>query len=608
MREERAAPVETLVDGPSAVVKEVDMELGAAMLEGETVWHDKATFLVGQVPLVVHQATPDCLYGEVLALKPGDEVRQHVCLGSLPEILSAFAKEWSSRWVKTDDLNPGRWEELVQTLPDFDHEPMKLEPISVEEWRHAVRKNPSKAAVGPDGVSRSDLLRLPDHLVRAMISIYSEAEASGRWPKQMVLGVVSALAKTPDASRVGQYRPITVFSISYRVWTSIRARQVLQYLKNIVPADLVGGMPKKGASSIWWELQNQIEEALCNEDELAGITLDVSKAFNNLPRIPVFALAIKVGLPRALVKAWNGATCACVRRFRVRGSLGPPLIACTGFAEGDAMSVIAMCLVDLALHHFVSDAVPLTRMVSFMDDWQATAEEASQVARAHVATRQFAELWSLSLDTSKSAAWATSSSSKGRATLRAEGLHVVLAGRNLGGHVTMCRKRSNATTVARMQSLQSVWPRMAASPAPYQQKIRALVVGAWPKALYAATIVGVGSQHIQSLRSGAMKAIGARKPGANPLLHLSCIEHPTADPGYMALSVSFRELRMHGNADKFAALAADLLAKPFLPTSGPVAVLLDRCHQVGISWNAEALHAPRCIGMFLPLPVGASGG
>ena len=122
---------------------------------------------------------------------------------------------------------------------------MNLEPISAAEWRNAVRKKPSKAGVGPDGVSRADLLRLPEILVQRMIAIYSEAETSSRWPKHIVLGVVSALTRSQDASRVGQYRPITVFSISFRVSTSTRARQVLRFFKNLVPGDLVGGKPNQ---------------------------------------------------------------------------------------------------------------------------------------------------------------------------------------------------------------------------------------------------------------------------------------------------------------------------------------------------------------------------
>ena len=95
----------------------------------------------------------------------------------------------------------------------------------------------------------------------------------------------------------------------------------------------MGGMPKKGATSAWWNLQLEVEEAYMHGEVLAGAIVDLSKAFNTLPRVPVFALAVKAGLPAPLITAWSGAVTACQRRCRVRGSVGPPLVSCVGFAE-----------------------------------------------------------------------------------------------------------------------------------------------------------------------------------------------------------------------------------------------------------------------------------
>ena len=41
-------------------MKEVDPEMGAATLEAETAWQERATL----PPIVVHHAEPDCLYAK----------------------------------------------------------------------------------------------------------------------------------------------------------------------------------------------------------------------------------------------------------------------------------------------------------------------------------------------------------------------------------------------------------------------------------------------------------------------------------------------------------------------------------------------------------------
>ena len=590
LKGERAEPVETLVEGPSAVVAEVDEANGSAVLVGETQWCPHDLFLVGQTPVEIHHAEPDCLFGDVRQVKTGDVIQQRKCLGSLPQLFEAFSQEWSKRWVKFDHLLPGRWDGLIQTFPSFDHAPMQLEAISVAEWRRAVKLKPARSAVGPDGVSRADLLRLPDSLVASLIRLYTEAETSGRWPKQMLLGIVSALAKSPSAAHVSHYRPITIYSMAYRVWASLRARQVLRFLQDKVPADLVGGMPHKGASAIWWSLQADIEEAFANEELLVGVSVDVCKAFNALPRVPVLAMAIRAGLPRALVTAWSGALCANTRRFNIRGSLGPEVPSCVGFPEGDAMSVVAMCLTDIALHGFVQRQAPMARMISFVDDWQATGGTTAEVVQAYHAVEQFATLWDLELDALKCTAWATQANA--RASLRSEGLRVVHAIRDLGGHLSVSLQHTNATAVARMRSMEPIWARMAASPAPYRQKVRALVSAAWPKALHGCTIVSIADKHFQTLRSGA-----------NPLLYLSCVEHPSSDPGFVALVNGFKDLRSHGFPARFAQQAAEALRKPRLPSAGPVAVLLGRCHQAAIAWDVESGMFQDMWGTFCPFQV-----
>ena len=55
-------------------------------------------------------------------------------------------------------------------------------------------------------------------------------------------------------------------------------RGCCRFLKDIVPADLVGGMPKNSASAIWSGLQSEVEENARPRYAPGRITLDVVKA------------------------------------------------------------------------------------------------------------------------------------------------------------------------------------------------------------------------------------------------------------------------------------------------------------------------------------------
>ena len=74
----------------------------------------------------------------------------------------------------------------------------------------AVKAKRSRSAVGPDGVSKADLLALTPPFVDRLLRIVACAEETGRWPQQMLNASVASVEKVPDAEQVSQFRPICV--------------------------------------------------------------------------------------------------------------------------------------------------------------------------------------------------------------------------------------------------------------------------------------------------------------------------------------------------------------------------------------------------------------
>ena len=125
-----------------------------------------------------------------------------------------------------------------------------------------------------------------------------------------------------------------------------------RFLMSVIFLDaalLVRGLPGREATAVWWRIQQAIEAAHCFGHTVAGVCVDIAKAFNTLPRTPVYALAVKAGLPDRVLRGWMGAVAAMTRRFQVRGSTGPPLVACVGFPEGCGMSVLGPLLCPLSM-------------------------------------------------------------------------------------------------------------------------------------------------------------------------------------------------------------------------------------------------------------------
>lgn len=172
----------------------------------------------------------------------------------------------------------------------------------------------------------------------------NRAEQTGEWPKQALVGKVASLAKTESPSKVSQYRPITIYSQIYRLWGSIRSKQLLVALDSICPPDLMGNRPGRHAMQLWMYVQWRVEVSHLTGQELAGVTADIQKAFNHLPREVVFAAGLCVGVPNRVLVGWAGALTQMSRRFEIRESLGPAISSCTGCPEGCSMSCVGMLL------------------------------------------------------------------------------------------------------------------------------------------------------------------------------------------------------------------------------------------------------------------------
>ena len=359
------------------------------------------------------------------------------------------------------------------------------------------------------------------------------AEHTGSWPLQLLEGIVSSLEKVPQASKVSDFRPICVLSFVYRVWSSIRAKAALAHFARHAPPGMYGTLPGCDSSDVWMSLQLAVEASHRSGNPLYGLSADLTKAFNMLPRLPVLGLARLRGLPETLVRPWLSAITGLKRRFKVRGSVGPAILSNSGFPEGDPLSCVAMCVANMAFHAHMSKTNMPSRTLTFVDNYESTSPTCEGLVEAHASLMEFSRLWDMPVDTAKTVVWSTSA--QGRSQLRQAGFRVLLDFRDLGAHLQTSRRLSNKTQVDRIRNLDDRWPRLSASLAPVRQKVSALSTAAWPAALHAVSIAPVGDCHFSGLRSNAMKGLNLKAPGANPMLQLSLVEFPLADPFFFAV-------------------------------------------------------------------------
>ncbi|CAE7803672.1 DHX57 [Symbiodinium sp. CCMP2592] len=474
---------------------------------------------------------------------PGQELEQTQTLSSVPDIHSEFVSLWASRWQQHATLTAPDWQRFLAFAAAFlPRQVFSLPRISVEDWLRAVKRFRPRAARGPDGWAKADLLNMPPPRTQQLLDFLAQLEAGEcSWPQQLVVGFICLLSKQNGRADAHGYRPICLYSIIYRAWAGLRARQVLQALKHCVPDGLHGFVPGREATSLWYGIQAEIELCAQGDAPLLGLSTDIIKCFNNLPRLPLLAVAAQLGTPWQVLHPWTAFLTQTERRFLVRGQVSEPLKSTSGFPEGCPLSPLAMLLADVAYHAYMQAFVPEVRSLSYVDNLATLASTPAQLARSYQVTQSFMDLLKLSLDVAKTYTWATAPAD--RRVLPALGLPVSDSARELGGYLAFGPRVHNAELQLRCTALQPVWAALRRSRAPLGLKLSVLPKKCWARALHGIAGCPLGQAHLQSLRTSATSALQIRPGGSSSLLRLSIVPDMCADPGFYQLWACIRDLR-----------------------------------------------------------------
>ena len=579
---DKASPVEVLLQREHAQVESVDEQESAVVLDRpvnlnatEPVW------IAGSTVSVIHAESDKVWLDDVSNLQPKDPLVQTTQVGSLDAIFDAFQEQWRARWCRHDAVPNSQWEDII-CFSKRVLRPCRIPPLQLDAQKlfAELARKKSTAATGLDGVSRGDMQALGQHAMQSYMNMYHRAETDGIWPAQITAGKVHSLAKVADASLPDQFRPITIFSLAYRLWSSLQARYLLSFAECWVHSGVYGSRQKLHAAHLWSKLNQEIEHAYATGQPLAGLSADLSKCFNTIPRWPTLVIAILAGTPDRVTTAWAGALQSMVRHFKVRDSFSAGFPTSTGLAEGCGLSVFGMLILDHVFHVWVQTQAPAIRSVSFVDDWQLLTRDPSWACRQLDTVLAFAKMVDLTVDKAKTFAWATDAPT--RAALRCTGLRVEHHARQLGGHMGVSRQYTNATLKARMSALEDFWTKLRGSRCSFAGKAHAIRMVAWPRGLHAVSSAPVGDSVWTELRRRVKASLQLDKAGVN--CHLLCLTEHGLDPQFCALLQTIKDVRTFQSLDFWAAVVYPCAVGHLdLPPNSPAQVVLTRIQQLGLT-------------------------
>ena len=325
----------------------------------------------------------------------------HICTDdgvkyALPDIIDALEDFWINLFNLYSVEIPPSWEAFARryqhVLPTS--QPCKLPAISASEWQEQIRKVPSTAGKGTDGWRPRELQRLPLFLRGVIRDFFEAVEQGMQWPEGLSY-IQVFLPPKGETPKPGKQRPISVFGILYRRWSSMRFRHMEEWREQWMPANMRGARAGGSTHDISFMLSLEVEMAQLEGRSIGGFLFDREKCFDRLTFDITDGLATMSHLSRH------------VKRFlKVGRFVGKVFRATNAMPQGCCWSILSTLLHMTVRHRDLAVRASRAITFSFYDDSSTHGPDADTLSAVLQASLEFDAYTGGLLSAEKSVAFA----------------------------------------------------------------------------------------------------------------------------------------------------------------------------------------------------------
>ena len=431
---------------------------------------------------------------------------------------------------------------LADLLPQV---PQFSATLSFEEVKVAIRGLQVKKARGMDAWSNGDFKLFSDSDILLLTNFFNAVTLTGEWPDSMLDAAVTLLAKVSQPQSAKDARPITVLSCMFRLWARLMAKKMFNAMIGFLPADLYGSVPGRSAADAAWELQCTLEQAIDEGTGLNGVSLDLSKAYNTIPRGFLDMLAAKAGWPSEVRNAYQAFLSGLRRYFRVHEGVSHCALSKTGVPEGCPIAVVAMILVTWSISLFTEQNSG--RMLSYVDNWTAlTNGSTRQLLELLRKIKWAADELALLLNPEKTRAFGTQPGDRtalAASSFEGHPLNMCNHFADLGVVFSACKKVTAASLQRRLRDNDAKLKRLQGMPWSANRKSQVLLRVVAPAVFFGTALTSVSMTTMATIRGKFSAAVWGQWHHRNHYLTplLSC--HAMFEPFLIVWKLRFQSLR-----------------------------------------------------------------
>ena len=232
-------------------------------------------------------------------------------------------------------------------LPTLDEEQNEImtTDITEEELKTAISRLKLSKSPGSDGYTAEWYKEFKKELIPVLLPALNWALKKAQTPPSWKEAIISAIPKEgKDKMECGSFRPISVLNIDYKLFTSIMARRLEEFLPMLIHNDQTGFIHQR-------QTQDNIRKTLHIMDyiqkhtiEAAVISVDAEKAFDSVNWNFLYRVLHRFGFHDTIIKTIQALYDNPTARIKINGYLSNSFTLERGTRQGCTWSPLLFAL------------------------------------------------------------------------------------------------------------------------------------------------------------------------------------------------------------------------------------------------------------------------
>lgn len=226
-------------------------------------------------------------------------------------------------------------------------------PITKPELFNAMSQMQEGKALGYDGVVLEFFKVFGEILGTDYHRMICSSISQGRFPEGVTRGLITLLFKARERKQLGNWRPITLLTIAYKIYAKALLLRLQPILLEIINQDQSAFLPTRFILDNIMLTQETMDWAKSSQQPLPFLKLDFFKAYDKVDWLFLFATITRLGFPSefiSMTKLLFGEASASVR---VNGCISRTFPIEKGVRQGCPLAPYLFLIIAEALNAMV---------------------------------------------------------------------------------------------------------------------------------------------------------------------------------------------------------------------------------------------------------------